>query len=46
LVATYASNSFDFDTLVRDSTLYYPRFVRISYPRAVESTARAEPGGR
>jgi hypothetical protein len=46
LVATYASNSFDFDTLVRDSTLYYPRFVRISYPRAVESTARGEPGGR
>jgi hypothetical protein len=31
LVATYASNSFDFATLVRDTSLYYPRFVRLTY---------------
>lgn len=29
LVATYATNDFDFGTVVRDTTLYYPRFVRI-----------------
>ncbi len=29
IVATYASNSFDFTTLVNDMSLYYPRFVRI-----------------
>lgn len=32
LVATYASNSFDFAELVADSSLYYPRFVRLTYP--------------
>lgn len=31
VVATYASNSFDFATLVRDQTLYYPRFVRMMF---------------
>jgi len=30
VVATYASNSFDFATLVADMSLYYPRFVRLS----------------
>lgn len=29
LVLTYASNAFDFDQLVSDTTLYYPRFVRV-----------------
>jgi hypothetical protein len=31
LVVTYASNSFDFAELVRDDTLYYPRFVRLDF---------------
>ena len=31
LVATYAANSFDFSELVADPSLYYPRFVRVSY---------------
>jgi hypothetical protein len=30
LVATYASNSLDFSTLVNDMSLYYPRFVRLT----------------
>ncbi len=30
LVLTYATNSFDFQELVRDTTIYYPRFVRVS----------------
>jgi hypothetical protein len=30
LVATYASNSTDFSTLVADTTLYFPRFVRLT----------------
>jgi hypothetical protein len=29
LVVTYASNATDFGVLVRDETLYYPRFVRV-----------------
>lgn len=33
LVATYAANSFDFEELVRDTSLYYPRFVRVSLAR-------------
>ncbi|HTF88935.1 MAG TPA: hypothetical protein VK843_11040 [Planctomycetota bacterium] len=33
IVATYASNSFDFATLVADASLYYPRFVRITILR-------------
>lgn len=33
LVATYASNSFDFEKLVSDSSLYYPRFVRVAIDR-------------
>jgi hypothetical protein len=32
LVTTYASNSTSFRTLVADTTLYYPRFVRIAPP--------------
>ena len=32
LVATYASNAFDFATVVADMSLYYPRFVRLSFP--------------
>jgi hypothetical protein len=32
LIATYASNSTDFATLVGDMTLYFPRFVQISFP--------------
>lgn len=31
LVVTYASNSFDFAELLRDDTLYYPRFVRVDF---------------
>jgi hypothetical protein len=31
LVATYASNHFDFATLVANDSLYYPRFVRIDF---------------
>lgn len=31
LVATYASNSTRLPTLVADTTLYYPRFVRVSW---------------
>lgn len=31
LVVTYATNSFDFGELVRDDTLYYPRFVRLDF---------------
>ncbi len=34
LVATYASNSSTFATLVRETSLYYPRFVRVSWARA------------
>jgi len=34
LVATYAANSFDFATLVADTTLYYPRFVRLGFTPA------------
>ena len=30
LVATYATNSFDFAEAVRDTSLYYPRFVRLT----------------
>jgi hypothetical protein len=33
LVATYACNSFDFGALVADTTLYYPRFVRLTRER-------------
>lgn len=33
IIATYASNSFDFGKLVSDTTLYYPRFVRINCGR-------------
>ena len=31
LVATYAANSFDFGELVADTSLYYPRFVRVTF---------------
>jgi len=31
--STYASNSFDFATLVADGSLYFPRFVRVSLGR-------------
>ncbi|MDI1448484.1 hypothetical protein [Polyangium sp. 6x1] len=30
LVATYASNSLDFPTLLADTSLYFPRFVRVT----------------
>jgi hypothetical protein len=30
LVVSYAANSFDFGTLVRDLSLYFPRFVRVA----------------
>jgi hypothetical protein len=30
LVASYASNSSDFGTLIRDLSLYSPRFVRLT----------------
>ncbi len=30
IVATYACNSFDFATLVEDTNLYFPRFVRLN----------------
>lgn len=33
LVVTYAANSFDFAAVVRDDTLYYPRFVRAWWRR-------------
>ena len=33
LVATYAANSFDFAEVIRDDTLYWPRFVRIDERR-------------
>ncbi|HZS37315.1 MAG TPA: DUF4185 domain-containing protein [Polyangia bacterium] len=32
IVATYASNSFDFASLVNDPSLYYPRFVKFAPP--------------
>jgi hypothetical protein len=32
LVVTYATNSTDLGTLVRDDSLYYPRFLRIALP--------------
>jgi hypothetical protein len=32
LAVTYASNAFDFATVVNDTTLYYPRFVKLSSP--------------
>ncbi len=31
LVVTYASNAHDFATLVADMSLYYPRFVRLTF---------------
>ncbi len=31
LVATYAANAWDFSDLVADDSLYYPRFIRISF---------------
>jgi hypothetical protein len=31
LVLTYATNSFDLADVIRDRTLYYPRFVRLSF---------------
>lgn len=31
LVTTYASNSTSFATLVTDTSLYYPRFVRVNW---------------
>lgn len=33
LVATYATNSFDFFTLLSDPSLYYPRFVKMTFHR-------------
>lgn len=33
LAATYAANSLDLNELVRDATLYYPRFVKIGLTR-------------
>lgn len=33
LVATYAANSFDFAEVIRDATLYYPRFVKLDAQR-------------
>jgi hypothetical protein len=32
LVATYAANPSSFATLVSDTSLYYPRFVRVAFP--------------
>lgn len=31
LIVTYAANSTDFGTLLSDESLYYPRFVRVTY---------------
>jgi hypothetical protein len=33
LALTYNTNSFDFAELVNDDSLYYPRFVRLAFPR-------------
>jgi hypothetical protein len=30
MVVTYVSNSTDFGTLVADTSLYFPRFVRVT----------------
>ncbi len=32
LVLTYATNSFDLADVIRDPSLYYPRFVRLAFP--------------
>jgi hypothetical protein len=34
LVLTYATNSFELADVIRDQTLYYPRFVRLSFSKA------------
>lgn len=36
LVLTYATNSFDFDRLVANDNLYYPRFLRVSFKGSME----------
>jgi hypothetical protein len=33
IVLTYNTNSFDFNELINDDALYYPRFVRLTFPR-------------
>lgn len=40
LVVTYATNTTDFGALVRDESLYYPRFLRLALPAATTPATR------
>jgi hypothetical protein len=40
LIATYATNAGSFSTLVADTSLYYPKFVRMSWQPPADGAAR------